>query len=652
MTVRLYVGPAYGIADADDLRARIEAWRSDPSSPPPRAARTGEYLRTGAGQLVWVGDDDVVLPLAWLADESAISIAKVIGDAYRHAARLPRRALLDDVTVEAWVTSISGEDFAALTAAGALEHAPTGDARLVVGNTVRVRAHGEVPRSADLDEATIFKIAAQHLPKGMTVTGVEVVVINSTHDLVIVEATLSPRSRLTLGQVIHAGEGISALLQVAELDAARAWALVQSGRGDLLIGQHESDWLEVKSAAYRLEEPAQVIEASQDVARLANGGTAGLLVCGYKTKRLQGGGELITALSPIPDDRAQVARLRRALDRTIYPPIPGLRISYVPVARSSTGLLAVFVPRQLPRLRPFLVHGAVAAGRVEGAFISIVTRRDDESLSITAAQIHALLAGGLAQDPAEYADTVQDAGLPMSYPEVPLTPRFHPSRFADPLQFQPDMPGLNLRAVMSLEVPIGPEFLIEPRHRKRLLAALDACGGNAWMQPSGAWQSTSHAVFAREVDNGFERLTITRETGVNAIIVIADHVAAAHGQMASMAFVIDQLADLIRRCASDLRAPVHGIASGGRPRVVELHIEARGKTPAGSSRTLSEFVDLAPLGEGRTRGLTDGATAWPPSWATGGAERALALEAFRRTALDWGYLDPDPAFAALGWSPG
>jgi hypothetical protein len=238
----------------------------------------------------------------------------------------------------------------------------------------------------------------------------------------------------------------------------------------------------------------------------------------------------------------------------------------------------------------------------------------------------------------------------MNHPEVPLTARFHPSRFADPLQFQPDMPGLNLRAAMSLEVPVGPELLIEPRHRKRLLAALDACGGNTWMQPVGAWQSTAHAVFAREVDTGFERLTITSERGVNAVIVIADLVAGGLGQMTSMGFVIDHLSDLIRRCASDLRAPVHAIAPGGRPRVVEVHIEARGKTPGGSSRTVSEFIDLAPLGEGRTRGLTDGATAWPPSWATAGAERALALEAFRRTALDWGHLDPDPAFAALGWS--
>ncbi|TCC60604.1 hypothetical protein E0H73_22035 [Kribbella pittospori] len=652
MTVRLYVGPAYGIADADDLRARIEAWRSEPSSPPPRAARIGEYLRTGAGQLVWVGDDDVVLPLAWLADESAISIAKVIGDAYRHAAGLPRRAPLDHVAVEAWVTNLSGEDFAALTAAGALEHAPTGAARLVVGSKVKVRTHAEVPRSADLDECTILKIAAQHLPRGMTVTDVELDIINTTHDFVTVEATLSPRSKLTLGQVIHSGEGVSALLQVAELDAARAWALVQSGRGDLLLGQQESDWLEVKSAAYRLDEPAQVIEAAQDVARLANGGTAGLLLCGYKTKRLPGGGEMITALSPIPDDRAQVVRLRRALDRTIYPPIPGLRISYLPIARSAAGVLAVFVPRQMPRLRPFLVHGAVAAGRVEGAFISIVTRRDDESLSITAPQIHALLAGALAQDPAEHADRTEDAGLRMNHPDARLTPRFHPSRFADPLQFQPDMPGLNLRAATSFDLPAGSELLIEPRHRKRLLSALDACGGNAWMQPSGAWQSTSHAVFAREVNNGFERLTITRETGVNAIIVIADHVAGQVGQMASMAFVIDQLAELIRRSASDLRAPLHTISSGGRHRVVEVHIEARGKTPLGSSRTVSEFADLAPLGEGRTRGMTDGATAWPSSWATAGAERALALEAFRRTALDWGYLDPDPAFAALGWSQG
>jgi hypothetical protein len=61
------------------------------------------------------------------------------------------------------------------------------------------------------------------------------------------------------------------------------------------------------------------------------------------------------------------------------------------------GLLMVVVPPQPEVLKPFLVHGTVVRGRVEGAFISIVRRRGEGSIVTTPAAIHAMLVAGKAR---------------------------------------------------------------------------------------------------------------------------------------------------------------------------------------------------------------------------------------------------------------
>jgi hypothetical protein len=56
--------------------------------------------------------------------------------------------------------------------------------------------------------------------------------------------------------------------------------------------------------------------------------------------------------------------------------------------------MLIDIPPQPEELRPFLVHGAIVNGRVEGAFISIVRRRGESSIPITAPMIHSTLAAG------------------------------------------------------------------------------------------------------------------------------------------------------------------------------------------------------------------------------------------------------------------
>jgi len=47
-------------------------------------------------------------------------------------------------------------------------------------------------------------------------------------------------------------------------------------------------------------------------------------------------------------------------------------------------LMLIDIPPQPEELKPFLVHGAIVDGRIEGAFISIVRCRGESSIPITA----------------------------------------------------------------------------------------------------------------------------------------------------------------------------------------------------------------------------------------------------------------------------
>ena len=87
-------------------------------------------------------------------------------------------------------------------------------------------------------------------------------------------------------------------------------------------------------------------------------------------------------------------RYQQVLEKRLFPPPDGLTIEAVP---EGDGMLVLIdIPPQPEELKPFLVHGAIVDGRVEGAFISIVRRRGESSIPITAPMIHATLAAGRA----------------------------------------------------------------------------------------------------------------------------------------------------------------------------------------------------------------------------------------------------------------
>lgn len=199
-----------------------------------------------------------------------------------------------------------------------------------------------------------------------------------------------------LGELYAVAEEILALVEAttgAGLRRETVLELVRAGRAEVLIGQPEGDWLDVKSQDYDLSTDLGKISLAQDVARFANAEYGGIVVVGMGAKK-SGDAEIIKDVRPVPPDARRLRRHRQAIDNRLFPPPDGLTVEEVMVGAGR--LIVLHVPPQPEELKPFLVHGAIVDGHIEGAFISIVRRRGEASIPVTAAAIHTSLAAGRA----------------------------------------------------------------------------------------------------------------------------------------------------------------------------------------------------------------------------------------------------------------
>jgi hypothetical protein len=232
----------------------------------------------------------------------------------------------------------------------------------------------------------------------------------------VCRASVSINSRnLTVGEALRIGSELLLLWEASlgsGLTPATAADLVRAGRADLLIGQFESEWFEVKEAPYGLGDPLQEIELAKDVSALANRVEGGLLVIGLVTAR-RGERDVVSRVRTQPMARLKPLRYRQGLDRWIYrqgldrwiyrqgldrwiyPRLQDVVVEAVEV-EPDRGLLMVLIPPQPQPLLPFLVAGAVVGKKVLGSHFSLVRRRGDETVADTAAVAHGLMVAGRA----------------------------------------------------------------------------------------------------------------------------------------------------------------------------------------------------------------------------------------------------------------
>jgi hypothetical protein len=210
-----------------------------------------------------------------------------------------------------------------------------------------------------------------------------------------IEISCSSRGR-DMADLFQIGEGALALLgafESGELTRETTLDLLRSGNASVLIGQEEGPWLDVKTTHYNLQSPSGKISIAQAVARFANAEHGGIVVVGMRGKKVPGG-EIISSICPVPVDGRTLRSYQTAIEQHLYPPPDYLSIEAVPVGGGS--LVVLHIPPQPEEHKPFLVHGAIVDGRIEGAFISIVRRRGESSIPITAPAVHATMAAGRA----------------------------------------------------------------------------------------------------------------------------------------------------------------------------------------------------------------------------------------------------------------
>jgi hypothetical protein len=201
----------------------------------------------------------------------------------------------------------------------------------------------------------------------------------------------------SLEQLYEIGESVCRLFDASTargLTRGSVVDLILGGRPDLLIGLPEGEWLDVKSQHYDIATTHGKISLAQAVGRFANAEEGGILVVGMDTKRIPGG-EIIRSVRPVTIDAVTIRRYRQTIEHRLVPFPSNLKILPVEIT-AGQGLVVVSIPPQEEDLKPFLVHGAIVDGRIEGTFISIVRRSGEDSIPVTAQQIHSTLAAGRA----------------------------------------------------------------------------------------------------------------------------------------------------------------------------------------------------------------------------------------------------------------
>jgi len=178
-----------------------------------------------------------------------------------------------------------------------------------------------------------------------------------------------------------------------ELSPSTALDLLRAGRGDLLSGQPESAWLEVKAVPYDLDDRNVRFELGKDVAAMANSREGGLIVLGMSNEKKRRKGEVDTvgAYNEFDLKRAKRQRYRHLVANLVYPMLTGFDVELIEGSEKDRGVAVLVIPPQEETKRPFLVQGVIDDGNVLGRHVLLPWRRDDEVDAMDSVALHARL---------------------------------------------------------------------------------------------------------------------------------------------------------------------------------------------------------------------------------------------------------------------
>jgi hypothetical protein len=208
-----------------------------------------------------------------------------------------------------------------------------------------------------------------------------------------------PTRRRSVGDVLRSVDLVSGAIEGAypeKFDVASAAFVIKARHPELLVGMFENEWLDTKSAPYRLDEKSEQYELAKDVASFANA-DGGLILLGAKTKRRPEGDEIQRVNGcGLTHPHAAPAALRSVLERWIYPRAEGVIVEQISLSGKDHGVVLIQIPKQAESQKPFLVASTKSGDRVSKLGFTYAVREGEGTDAPRIEVIHQLIRAGKA----------------------------------------------------------------------------------------------------------------------------------------------------------------------------------------------------------------------------------------------------------------
>ncbi|MGY2116475.1 AlbA family DNA-binding domain-containing protein [Nocardia gipuzkoensis] len=244
-----------------------------------------------------------------------------------------------------------------------------------------------LPRKSDFTDQIIRSMTEPLLAaRGMTC--IETKFYNDTSDGGLCELTVLPPPDATVREMAFMVSHLRDIVMNEPFSAtpANAFAAIESGEIQFLLGTVESETLDAKDGHYPKNDRARVVIAG-DVAALANSAKGGIIVIGARTVKDLHGRDILAEVNGCAIDVGAKDRYRKAIEALVYPEIAGIKMCRTPAALGE--VFAILIPAQHPDRLPFIVRGATQTeGRMSSALFQVPVRQGDSNVPARIEDIH------------------------------------------------------------------------------------------------------------------------------------------------------------------------------------------------------------------------------------------------------------------------
>ncbi|TQM32734.1 hypothetical protein FB390_4430 [Nocardia bhagyanarayanae] len=244
-----------------------------------------------------------------------------------------------------------------------------------------------LPRRSEFTDQTIRALTEPLLAARGT-TCVETKFYNDSSDGGLCELTVLPPPDLTVGEMAFMVSHMRDIVMNEPFSATpeKAFAAIESGEIQFLLGTAESEALDAKDGHYPKNDRARIVIAG-DIAAFANSTKGGIIVLGARTVKDSHGRDILAEVNGCAIDVGAKDRYRSAIEALVYPEIAGIKMCRTPAALGE--VFAILIPEQHPDRLPFVVRGATQTeGRMSSALFQVPVRQGDSNVPARIEDIH------------------------------------------------------------------------------------------------------------------------------------------------------------------------------------------------------------------------------------------------------------------------